>query len=89
MTNLLLTLRGRGGLDLLPMLLLLRCQVLLAALNGFQTLLLLRRGIFQLRFRRLATLLLGRGWCAVVTAIVAALGGLFQLRRSCLTLGIA
>ena len=59
MTNLLLTLRGRGGLDLLPMLLLLRCQVLLAALNGFPTLLLLRRGIFQLRFRRLATLLLG------------------------------
>lgn len=50
MTNLLLTLRGRGGLDLLPMLLLLRCQVLLAALNGFPTLLLLRRGIFNCVF---------------------------------------
>lgn len=88
MTDRLLTLGWRGGLELLPALLLLRCSILLAALNGFPTLLLLRRRVFQLRFRRVSTLL-GRCRLAVVTAVVAALGGLFQLRRGRLTLGIA
>ena len=78
MTDRLLTLGWRGGLELLPALLLLRCAVLLVAPGGFSTLLLLRRGGFQLRFCRLATLLLGRR--AVVTAVITALGGLLQLR---------
>ena len=79
MAERLLTLGWRGGLELLPaLLLLLRCAVLLVAPGGFSTLLLLRRGGFQLRFCRLATLLLGRR--AVVTAVITALGGLLQLR---------
>ena len=57
MIDRLLTLGGRGGLDLLPALLLLRCSILLVVLNGFPTLLLLRRRVFQLRFRRISTLL--------------------------------
>lgn len=84
MAERLLTLGWRGGLELLPALLLLRCAVLLVAPGGFSTLLLLRRGGFQLRFCRLATLLLGRR--AVVTAVITALGGLLQLRRGRLTL---
>ena len=87
MAERLLTLGWRGGLELLPALLLLRCAVLLVAPGGFSTLLLLRRGGFQLRFCRLATLLLGRR--AVVTAVITALGGLLQLRRGRLTLGVA
>ena len=86
MADRLLTLGWRGGLELLPALLL-RCAVLLVAPGGFSTLLLLRRGVFQLRFCRLATLLLGRR--AVVTAVITALGGLLQLRRGRLTLGVA
>ena len=79
MAERLLTLGWRGGLELLPaLLLLLRCAVLLVAPGGFSTLLLLRRGVFQLRFCRLATLLLGRR--TVVTAVITALGGLLQLR---------
>ncbi len=79
MAERLLTLGWRGGLELLPALLLLRCAVLLVAPGGFSTLLLLRRGGFQLRFLPpLATLLLGRR--AVVTAVITALGGLLQLR---------
>lgn len=77
MAERLLTLGWRGGLELLPALLL-RCAVLLVAPGGFSTLLLLRRGVFQLRFCRLATLLLGRR--TVVTAVITALGGLLQLR---------
>lgn len=50
MAERLLTLGWRGGLELLPALLLLRCAVLLVAHGGFSTLLLLRRGGFQLRF---------------------------------------
>lgn len=87
MAERLLTLGWRGGLELLPALLLLRCAVLLVAPGGFSTLLLLRRGVFQLRFCRLATLLLGRR--TVVTAVITALGGLLQLRRGRLTLGVA
>ena len=87
MAERLLTLGWRGGLELLPALLLLRCAVLLVAPGGFSTLLLLRRGGFQLRFCRLATLLLGRR--TVVTAVITALGGLLQLRRGRLTLGVA
>ena len=78
MAERLLTLGWRGGLELLPALLLLRCAVLLVAPGGFSTLLLLRCGGFQLRFCRLATLLLGRR--TVVTAVITALGGLLQLR---------
>ena len=69
MAERLLTLGWRGGLELLP------------------ALLLLRRGVFQLRFCRLATLLLGRR--TVVTAVITALGGLLQLRRGRLTLSVA
>ena len=87
MAERLLTLGWRGGLELLAALLLLRCAVLLVAPGGFSTLLLLQRGGFQLRFCRLATLLLGRR--AVVTAVITALGGLLQLRRGRLTLGVA
>ena len=57
MIDRLLTLGGRGGMELLPALLLLRCSILLVVLNGFPTLLLLRRRVFQLRFRRVSTLL--------------------------------
>lgn len=57
MIDRLLTLGGRGGMELLPALLLLRCSILLVVLNGFPTLLLLRRRVFQLRFRRISTLL--------------------------------
>lgn len=76
MAERLLTLGWRGGLELLPALLLLRCAVLLVAPGGFSTLLLLRRGVFQLRFCRLATLLLGRR--TVVTAVITALGACFS-----------
>lgn len=50
MTDRLLTLGWRGRLELLPALLLLRCSILLAALNGFPTLLLLRRRVFNCAF---------------------------------------
>ncbi len=77
MAERLLTLGWRGGLELLPaLLLLLRCAVLLVAPGGFSTLLLLRRGVFQLRFCRLATLLLGRR--TVVTAVITALVACFS-----------
>lgn len=69
MAERLLTLGWRGGLELLPALLLLRCAVLLVAPGGFSTLLLGRR--------------------TVVTAVITALGGLLQLRRGRLTLGVA
>ncbi len=74
MAERLLTLGWRGGLELLPALLLLRCAVLLVAPGGFSTLLLLAAwGFFSCVFCRLATLLLGRR--AVVTAVITALGG--------------
>lgn len=52
MAERLLTLGWRGGLELLPalLLLLLRCAVLLVAPGGFSTLLLLRRGVFSCVF---------------------------------------
>ncbi len=59
------------------------------ALHGLAMLLLLRRWVLQLRFRRFATLLFGRCRRAVVATVAAALGGLLQLLRSRLTLRIA
>ncbi len=61
MAERLLTLGWRGGLELLPaLLLLLRCAVLLVAPGGFSTLLLLRRGVFQLMRRAINALYLVR-----------------------------
>ena len=66
MAERLLTLGWRGGLELLPaLLLLLRCAVLLVARRLLDAAVAAAWG-FQLRFCRLATLLLGRR--TVVTA---------------------
>ena len=86
MAERLLTLGWRGGLELLPALLLLRCAVLLVALAASRRCCCCGVG-FSAAFCRLATLLLGRR--TVVTAVITALGGLLQLRRGRLTLSVA
>lgn len=86
MAERLLTLGWRGGLELLPALLLLRCAVLLVARRLLDAAVAAAWG-FSAAFCRLATLLLGRR--TVVTAVITALGGLLQLRRGRLTLGVA
>ncbi len=74
MAERLLTLGWRGGLELLPALLLLRCAVLLVARRLLDAAVAAAWG--SAAFCRLATLLLGRR--AVVTAVITALVACFS-----------